>query len=55
MCAGHDVGDPLWNSVHGTFLWPLDQQCHLDNWDGELDDMVNALQEQVSYSLGADD
>jgi hypothetical protein len=45
--AGHADGDPLWNWVHNTFFGPTREQSYLDNWDGELNDMVNALQEQV--------
>jgi hypothetical protein len=47
MCAGHTDGEPLWNWVHNTFFGPTREQSYLDNWDGELNDMVSALQEQV--------
>lgn len=50
--AGHADGEPLWNWVHNTFFGPTREQSYLDNWDGELNDMVNALQEQVTTQSG---
>ena len=34
--------------MHNTFFGPTREQSYLDNWDGELNDMVNTLQEQVT-------
>lgn len=33
--------------MHNKFFGPTREQSYLDNWDGELDDMVASLQEQV--------
>ena len=45
--AGHTAEEPLWSFVHKGFFGPTREQSYLDNWDGELDDVIALLQEQV--------